>query len=85
MCTNKSNCWKNEIFDAFSILSSLLPGTPFINADPKLFNNNQIPNITSIESSLKELRSMPTIEFGSFNAKLLNNYTVFTFDRYNSY
>lgn len=67
--------------DAFSILGSLLPGTPFVNADPKLFKDNHIPNITLIESTLKELRSMPTVEFGSFNAKLLNNDTVFAFDR----
>ncbi|CAH1738583.1 neutral and basic amino acid transport protein rBAT-like [Aphis gossypii] len=81
VCTDKPNCWKNETIDAFSILGSLLPGVPFINADPKLFENNKIPNITFIQSTLKELRSMPTIEFGSFNVKLLNNDTVFAFDR----
>lgn len=69
------------MLDAFSILGSLLPGTPFINADPKLFEDNHLPNITLIESTLKELRSMPTVEFGSLNAKLLNNDTVFVFDR----
>jgi len=69
------------MIDAFNILGSLLPGTPFINADPKLFENDHIPNITLIERTLTELRLMPTIEFGSFNAKLLNNYTVFAFDR----
>lgn len=81
VCTDKSNCWKNETIDAFSILGSLLPGVPLINADAKLFENNKIPNITFIQSNLKELRSMPTVEFGSFNAKLLNNETVFAFDR----
>lgn len=81
VCTDKPNCWKNETIDAFSILGSLLPGVPFVNADPKLFEYNKIPNITYMQSTLKELRSMPTIEFGSFNAKLLNNYTVFAFDR----
>lgn len=81
VCTDKPNCWKNETIDAFSILGSLLPGVPFINADSKLFENNKIPNITLIQSTLKELRSMPTIEFGSFNAKLLNNDTVLAFDR----
>jgi len=69
------------MIDAFSILGSLLPGIPFINADSKLFENNKIPNITLIQSTLKELRSMPTIELGSFNAKLLNNDKVFAFDR----
>lgn len=69
------------MIDAFNILGSLLPGVPFINADSKLFENNKIPNITLIQSTLEELRSMPTIEFGSFNAKLLNNDTVFAFDR----
>jgi hypothetical protein len=69
------------MLDAFSILGSLLPGTPFINADPKLFEGKHLPNITLIESTLKELRSMPTVEFGSLNAKLLNNDTVFAFDR----
>lgn len=69
------------MLDAFSILGSLLPGTPFINADPKLFEDKHLPNITLIESTLKELRSMPTVEFGSLNAKLLNNDTVFVFDR----
>jgi len=81
VCTDKPNCWKNEMIDAFNILGSLLPGVPFINADSKLFENNKIPNITLIQSTLEELRSMPTIEFGSFNAKLLNNDTVFAFDR----
>lgn len=69
------------MIDTFNILGYLLPGTPFINADPKLFNNSSVPNITIIESTLKELRSMSIIEFGSFNAKLLNNDTVFAFDR----
>ncbi|KAL4131802.1 hypothetical protein QTP88_009058 [Uroleucon formosanum] len=81
VCTDKPNCWKNETIDAFSILGSLLPGIPFINADSKLFENNKVPNITLIQSTLKELRSMPTIELGSFNAKLLNNDKVFAFDR----
>lgn len=81
MCTDKSNCWTNETIDAFSILGSLLPGTPFINANPKLFDGNHIPNITLIESTLKELRLLRTIEFSSFNAKLLNNDTVLAFDR----
>lgn len=66
--------------DAFNIIGSLLPGTPFINADNKIFENNHMPNITLFETTLKELRSMPTIEFGSFNTKLLND-TVFVFDR----
>jgi hypothetical protein len=81
VCTDKPNCWKNETNDAFNILGSLLPGTPFINADSKLFEGNSIPNITLIESTLRELRYMPTIEFGSFSAKLLNNDTVLAFDR----
>lgn len=67
--------------DAFNIISSLLPGTPFIYADPKLFDDGHIPNVTLIESTLKQLRSLPAVEFGPINAKLLNNDTVFAFHR----
>jgi len=81
VCNEKLNCWKNETKDAFHILGSLLPGTPFVNANPKLFEDNHIPNVTDIEKTLKELRSLRTIEFSSFNAKLLNNDTVLAFDR----
>lgn len=81
VCTDKTNCWKNETIDAFSILGSLLPGTPLMNADSKLFEDHHIPNMTLIESTLKELRLLHTIEFSSFNAKLLNNDTVLAFDR----
>lgn len=81
MCSSKTEGWNSEVKDTFNILGSLLPGTPFISADPVLFEGNHIPNITLIEKTLKELRALPTMEFGSFSAKLMNNDTVLAFDR----
>ncbi|XP_050421225.1 maltase A2-like [Adelges cooleyi] len=80
-CGEGNNCWKNETLEAFNILSSLLKGTPVIQADNNIFANNLIPNITLVDSTLKELRATPAFEYGSFNAKLISDDNVLVFDR----
>ncbi|XP_050544245.1 neutral and basic amino acid transport protein rBAT-like [Daktulosphaira vitifoliae] len=80
ICSDCKDSWPREINEAFNILSSILQGVPIIYADNNIFENNIIPNVTFIESTLKDLRATPTIEFGTFNAKLISD-NVLVIDR----